>query len=63
MSEEAEGHLVEAFAPLQNSIEIGETSKGMQLKSIKLYFGNDEGDWEKAVTKLFQIREAVLSRL
>jgi len=41
-------------APLQNSIEIGETSKGqLYLKSIKRYFGYNQEEYEYALEQLF----------
>jgi len=45
---------LELSEPLQNSIEIGETSKGeLYLKSIKLYWGDGTVEGEMAVDKLF----------
>ena len=44
---------LELSEPLQNSIEIGETSKGeLYLKSLKIYWG-DEG--EVAIDKIFEL--------
>jgi len=39
--------------PLQNSIEIGESTKGLQVKSIKRYFGDYEEDWGYAIQQIF----------
>ena len=39
--------------PLQNSIEIGESTKGLQVKSIKRYFGDYEEDWRYAIQQIF----------
>ena len=45
---------LELTAPLQNSIEIGETSKGdLYLKSIKRYYGPYVGTWRHALKQLF----------
>jgi len=44
----------ELAAPLQNSIEIGETSKKeLYVRSVKRYFGNHEEDWQYALQQLF----------
>jgi len=43
----------ELVAPLQNSIEIGESTKGLQVKSIKRYFGSYEEDWKYAIQQIF----------
>jgi len=39
--------------PLQNSIEIGESTKGLQVKSIKRYFGDYEEDWRYTIQQIF----------
>ena len=47
---------LELTAPLQNSIEIGETSKSeLYLKSLKLYWGDGTVEGEMAVDKLFAL--------
>ena len=44
----------ELTEPLQNSIEIGETSKGsLYIKSIKQYHGALEKDWQHALEEIF----------
>ncbi len=47
---------LELTAPLQNSIEIGETSKGdLYLKSCKIYFGTAAYDDKVVLNRLFKM--------
>jgi hypothetical protein len=51
---EREQKVLGLSAPLQNSIEIGETSKGeLYVKSLKRYCGSYEEDWQYALQQLF----------
>lgn len=44
----------EITEPLQNSVEIGETSKGaLYVKSVKRYHGGYEEDWRYALKQMF----------
>lgn len=55
---------LELTAPLQNSIEIGETSKGeLYLKSIKLYWGDGTVEGEMAVDKIFVLYDRAKMRI
>ena len=48
---------LELSAPLQNSIEIGETSKNTwYIKSIKVYFGPEAEDRKNAITHLDELK-------
>jgi len=50
--------------PLQNSIEIGQDSKGnWYCKSIKLYFGSREEDRLNVVGQLFSLKDRVITQL
>lgn len=58
-----EEHL-ELSEPLQNSIEIGQSSKGdWYCKSIKLYFSNSEEDRLNIIGQLFSLRDRVVAQL
>ncbi len=49
---------LEITAPLQNSIEIGQTSKkDWYVKSIKLFFGSDEEDRLDIIGQLFSLKD------
>lgn len=55
---------LELTALLQNSVEIGQTSKGdWYIKSIKVYFGHDKDLGEFAVNKLFWIRDLMVKEM
>ena len=48
----------EISMPLQNSIEIGQTSKKeWYVKSIKLYFGNSEEDKLNIIGQIFSLKD------
>ena len=49
---------IELTAPLQNSIEIGQTSKKeWYIKSIKCFFGNSEEDRLSIIGRLFSLKD------
>lgn len=59
-----EEEYLELTAPLQNSIEIGQTSKGdWYCKSIKLYFGNGEESRLNIIGELFSLKDRVVAQL
>jgi len=54
----------EIAEPLQNSIEIGQSSKGdWYCKGIKLYFGNNEQDRLNVIGQLFSLKDRVVAQL
>ncbi len=61
-----EQEYLELAAPLQNSIEIGQTSKGfLYVKGIKLYFGqvcDDEVVFNRLFGMYDKVKEAIDSR-
>ena len=58
-----EEHL-ELSEPLQNSIEIGETSKSeLYLKSLKQYHGSSLEDALAAVDKLFTVYDEIKAHI
>jgi len=47
----------------KNSVEIGQTAKkDFYLKSLKLYWGNND-EWGEVVERLFLIRDEVVRRI
>lgn len=55
---------LELAIPLQNSIEIGQDTKGIwRCKGIKLYFGNAEEDRLNIIGQLFSLKDRVVAQL
>lgn len=59
-----EREYLELSAPLQNSIEIGETSKSeLYLKSLKLYWGTGTVEGEMTIDKMFELYDRAKAQI